>query len=94
MIADAVRAELDQLRVIQVSPGLAAIAISLAEALDQIEPGDAPTSKAMVADKLHALLVRLRALAPVQEKGDSIDDIARDRERRRANLRAVPAADG
>ncbi|WP_329114461.1 hypothetical protein [Streptomyces sp. NBC_01353] len=84
MTAVEIQTELDQLGVIATSPGLAAVAIKLAEALDQLQPGDAPTAQAVVADKLHALMIRLRALAPVQEKGDSVDDIARKREERRA----------
>lgn len=87
MIANAVRAELDQLGVICVSPGLAAVAISLAEALDEIPAGDAPTSKAVVADKLTTVMTKLRALAPAKEEGDAVDDIARQREKRRADAR-------
>ncbi|GAA2929773.1 hypothetical protein [Streptomyces enissocaesilis] len=87
MIADAIRAELDQLGVIVVSPGLAAVAINLAEALDEIPTGDAPTSKAVVADKLTAIMTKLRGLAPVQAKGDSVDDIAEQREKRRSEAR-------
>ncbi|MFE5630614.1 hypothetical protein [Streptomyces sp. NPDC056543] len=70
-----------------VAPGLAATALKLARALDRIDDGDSPTAQAHVADKLHALLVRLRALAPVKEEGDSVDDIARQREKRRAEAR-------
>ncbi|WP_426404227.1 hypothetical protein ACN9M0_24820 [Streptomyces sp. R-07] len=68
------------------SPGLAAVALKLARALDQIPDGDSPTAQAHVADKLHALMVRLRALAPVQEQGDSVDEFTRERERRRADV--------
>ncbi|WP_282695605.1 hypothetical protein [Streptomyces sp. CC208A] len=70
-----------------VSPGLAASAVKLAEALDALGPGDAPTAQAVLVDKLHAVMVRLRSLAPVQEEGDSVDDIARQREKRRAEAR-------
>ncbi|MGW6566452.1 hypothetical protein [Streptomyces sp. NPDC054975] len=87
MAADEIRAELDKLGVRQVAPGLAEVAITLAESLDAIPIGDAPTARAVVARELHALMVRLRALAPVQEQGDSVDDIARQREKRRADAR-------
>ncbi|MET9517026.1 hypothetical protein [Streptomyces sp. NPDC002994] len=87
MIADAIRAELDQLGVTIVSPGLAAVAINLAEALDEIPAGDAPTSKAVVADKLTAIMTKLRGLAPPAVKGDAVDDIAEQREKRRSEAR-------
>jgi hypothetical protein len=93
VIADSVRAELDILAVTSTSPGLAAAAVKLAEAMDALQPGDAPTAQAVLADKLHALLVRLRALAPVQEEGDSVDDIARQREKRRAEARERAASE-
>lgn len=93
MIAEAVATELDILGVTSTSPGLAAVALKLARALDALEPGDAPTSQAVVADKLHAVMVRLRALAPVQEKGDSVDDIAQQREKRRAEARQRAAGE-
>ncbi|WP_326739138.1 hypothetical protein [Streptomyces sp. NBC_01022] len=86
MIADEVGEELDKLGVTSTSPGLAAVALRLAAALDAIDPGDAPTSQAVVADKLATILARLRALAPVQEEGDGVDDIGRKREERRAKL--------
>ncbi|MGA4941768.1 hypothetical protein [Streptomyces cinereoruber] len=87
MIADAVSAELDILGVTSTSPGLAATALKLARALDSVGDGDSLAAQAVVADKLHSLMVRLRGLAPVQEKGDSVDDIARQREKRRAEAR-------
>ncbi|WP_406004421.1 hypothetical protein [Streptomyces sp. NBC_00987] len=86
MIVDEVRDELDKLGVTGISPGLAAVALKLAAALDALESSDAPTSQAVVADKLTTLMVRLRALAPVQEEGDGVDDIGRKREERRAKL--------
>lgn len=76
MVEDSVRDELDNLDVTSIAPGLAATAVKLARALDQIPDGDAPTSQAVVADKLHALMVRLRGLAPVQSEGDALDDLA------------------
>ncbi|MEU3836132.1 hypothetical protein [Streptomyces microflavus] len=88
MIADKVRAELDELAVTCISPGMAAVAVKLAEALDAIESGDSPTSQAVVADKLATIMARLRTLAPVKSEGDSVDDIARQREKRRAEARS------
>jgi hypothetical protein len=87
MIADKVREELDNLGVTSTSPGLAAVAVRLGEALDKIDPSDAPTSQAVVADKLATIMARLRALAPVQSKGDAVDDVAEQREKRRAEAR-------
>ncbi|MER7814073.1 hypothetical protein [Streptomyces sp. NPDC096153] len=94
MIADEIRAELDELGVVSVSPGLAAVAVSLAEDLDAIPAGDSPTSKAVVADKLTALMVKLRALAPVKEEGDAVDDISRQREKRRAEAARAAGSSG
>ncbi|MEU9861320.1 hypothetical protein AB0D99_10610 [Streptomyces sp. NPDC047971] len=87
MIADKIRTELDQLGVKSEAPGLSAVAIRLAEALDRLDPSESPTAQAVVADKLHALMVRLRALAPIQEQGDGVDDITREREERRAEVK-------
>ncbi|WP_098010482.1 hypothetical protein [Streptomyces sp. sk226] len=93
MIADEVRAELDDLDVTSVSPGVAAVAIKLAETLDALKPGNSPTSQALVADKLSTIMARLRTLAPVKGEGDGVDDIARQREKRRAEARARAAGD-
>ncbi|MGW4050806.1 hypothetical protein ACWENA_08230 [Streptomyces sp. NPDC004779] len=92
MVADSVREELDNLAVTSVAPGLASLAMKLAAALDALDARDAPTAQAVLADKLHAVMVRLRGLAPVQEKGDSVDDIARQREKRRDEARKGAAA--
>ncbi|MFJ6348659.1 hypothetical protein ACIQKB_04180 [Streptomyces sp. NPDC092046] len=88
MIEDSVRQELDILGVTSLSPGLAETALKLARVLDAIEDGDAPTSQAVVADKLHGLMVRLRTLAPIKSEGDGVDDIARKREERQAAVRS------
>ncbi|RSS59794.1 hypothetical protein [Streptomyces sp. WAC01280] len=89
MLVDEVQAELDLLAVAEVAPGLAAMALKLAEALDALEARDAPTAQAVLADKLHALMVRLRALAPIQEQGDAVDEFTREREARRAEVRKL-----
>jgi hypothetical protein len=87
--ADAVRAELDQLNVSATAPGLAALALQLAEAVDTT---DAATSMAQAARELRAVLADLRKLAPVGEEGDAVNDIARQREKRRSEARAREAA--
>lgn len=94
MIADEVRAELDSLAVTSISPGMAAVAVKLAEALDALESGDAPTSQAVVADKLATIMARLRVLAPVKSEGDSVDDIARQRDKRRAEAQGRATGSG
>lgn len=87
MIEDEVRAEIDLLGADTAAPGLAAVAIRLAEALDQIPVGDAPTAQAVVADKLHTVMTKLRAVAPPVLKGDAVDDIAEQRKKRRSEAR-------
>lgn len=81
---DKIRAEIEQLGVEAVAPGMAAVAMELAEAF---EDAGAPTSKAVVARELSAVMVKLRALAPVGEEGDAVNDITRQREKRRADAR-------
>ncbi|NUL09078.1 hypothetical protein HRW15_05210 [Streptomyces lunaelactis] len=78
--ADKIREEIEQLGVEAVSPGMAAVAIKLAEALDST---DAPTSQAVVARELGAAMKVLRANAPIGEEGDAVDDLAARREKRR-----------
>ncbi|MDJ0461564.1 hypothetical protein [Streptomyces sp. H27-C3] len=87
MIADDVASELELLGVTSVSPGMSAVAIKLARALDAIESGDAPTSQAVVADKLTAIMTKLRGLAQPATEGDGVDDIAEQREKRRSEAR-------
>ena len=77
---DEIRAEIEQLGVAAVSPGMAAVAIDLAEALDST---DAPTSKAVVARELGAVMKALRSNAPIGEEGDVVDDLAARRAERR-----------
>lgn len=81
MIADHIRAEIYGLRVDDIAPGQAALAISLAETYDET---DAPTSRAVVARELAAAMKTLRALAPVGEEGDAVDELKGKREERRA----------
>ncbi|MFF4166881.1 hypothetical protein [Streptomyces sp. NPDC001741] len=95
MIADEISTELDKLGVTSLSPGMCAVAVRLAKALDELDPGDAPTSQAVVADKLATIMARLRAVAPVKsEEGDVVDAVGRKRDERRARLRAAQEASG
>ena len=83
-VADKITAELDDLDADATSPGMAEVARSLAKAIDD---SDAPTAKAVVADKLRSIMADLRKLAPVGEKGDTVDDIAEQRKKRREEAR-------
>jgi hypothetical protein len=83
-VADDIAAELDDLHAGETSPGMAAVALALAEAMDET---DAPTAKAVLADKLRPIMADLRKLAPVESKGDAVDDIAEQRAKRRAAAR-------
>ncbi|MEU1008190.1 hypothetical protein [Streptomyces sp. NPDC005890] len=89
-VTDAINAEIEQLGVEPVSPGLAELATSLARSVDE---ADAPTARAVAARELRAVMADLRKLAPVQSKGDAVDDIAAHREKRRAEA-ARKAAGG
>lgn len=80
MIADEIRAELDIIGAHTTTPGLAATVIALAQSFDETE---APTARAVVARELNALMKTVRALAPVGEEGDAVDDLAARREKRR-----------
>ncbi|MFF4746801.1 hypothetical protein [Streptomyces sp. NPDC001268] len=79
-IADKIRAEIEQLRVEALAPGLAALAIELAETFDDT---DASTSRAVVARELSAVMKTLKVMAPVGEEGDKLDDLAARRAQRR-----------
>ncbi|MGQ5580901.1 hypothetical protein [Streptomyces sp. ECR3.8] len=83
-VTDAINAEIEQLAVESVSPGLAELATSLARSVDEAE---APTAKAVAARELRAVMADLRRLAPVASKGDGVDDIAAQKEKRRAAAR-------
>ncbi|MFJ2178898.1 hypothetical protein ACIOHE_39145 [Streptomyces sp. NPDC087851] len=83
MIADEVQTEIDRLGAADATPGLTAVALRLASALDAIPVGEAPTSQAVLADKLAAIMTRIRALAPPAVKGDKLDDLASRRKKRR-----------
>ncbi|MEU0716829.1 hypothetical protein ABZ498_06560 [Streptomyces lavendulocolor] len=93
MITDEVSQELDNLGVTSTAPGLAAIALNLARTLDEIPPGDSPTSQAAVARELAALLVRLRAMSGTSGKGGARDELMRRREERLKQQRQRAAGD-
>ena len=89
-VEDATRSEVEQLKVGEIAPGLVAVAFSLAAQLDGAET---PTAAASVARELRALMNDLRKLAPVGEEGDAVNDIARQREKRRAAAREQAAGE-
>lgn len=80
MTPEDVRAEIDELGVAEVAPGLVAVAELLAQRLVEAE---APTSAAVVARELRATLLELRKVAPVKSEGDALDELTRKREARR-----------
>lgn len=61
---------------------LAASALALAREIDS--PNNSATSKSMCAKALREALDRLRELAPPEPKADKLDDITKQREKRRA----------
>lgn len=83
-VADAIRAELDSLGAEEIAPGLAAVALDLAAAIDST---DAPTSKAVVARELSGLMVKLRALANPTAGRGTVDELKRKRAARRDRAR-------
>ncbi|WP_060952403.1 hypothetical protein [Streptomyces hygroscopicus] len=87
-VEDATRTEVDQLRVGPVAPGLTAAALALARQLDDAEDAK---GAAAAARELRAIMSDLRKLAPVESKGDAVDDIAQQREKRRAAAREQAA---
>ncbi len=87
-VYDEIAAELADLHAHETSPGMAAVALDLAKAIVET---DAPTAKAVVADKLRSIMADLRKLAPVEAKGDAVDDIAQQRAKRRAAAREQAA---
>ncbi|MFJ9020794.1 hypothetical protein ACIRPU_12540 [Streptomyces sp. NPDC102259] len=89
-VADKITAELEDLHADETSPGMAAVALALAKAIDGT---DVPTAQAAVADKLRSIMADLRRLAPVQVKGDAVDDIAEQRAKRRAAAREQAASE-
>ncbi|MEU9894244.1 hypothetical protein ACIBCS_27825 [Streptomyces phaeochromogenes] len=83
-LTDAITVELDNLSGHRTSPGLAELALALARSIDET---DAATSRAVAGRELRAVIADLRRLAPVGEKGDTVDDIAQQRAKRREEAR-------
>lgn len=88
-LADKIADELSGLHAEQTSPGMAAVALDLAKS---IEITNVPGAKAQAARELRSIMADLRKLAPVGEEEDAVNDIARQREKRRADARR--SADG
>ncbi|WP_328860897.1 hypothetical protein [Streptomyces sp. NBC_00306] len=87
-VLEEVTRELDQLGTRGMSAGLTAVALDLAAAMDSTE---APTSKAVVARELSAVMVKLRALANPTAGRGTVDDLKRKRaERLQRTKRAAP----
>lgn len=80
-VAEAITTELDHLRVVDLAPGLAQLAIKLAASVD--DPGNA-TAQANAARELRAVMEDLRKLAPVAAENDRLDELTKKREARRA----------
>ncbi|MEU0831289.1 hypothetical protein [Streptomyces sp. NPDC005969] len=80
-VVEAITAEIERLRVDDLAPGLAQLAITLAASVD--EPGG-PTAKANAARELRAVMEDLRKLAPVAAEHDRLDELTKKREDRRA----------
>jgi hypothetical protein len=83
-VADKIADELEDLHADETSPGMAAVALDLAKAIDST---DVPGAKAAAAHQLRSIMADLRKLAPVEAKGDAVDDIAQQRAKRRAAAR-------
>jgi hypothetical protein len=64
--------------------GLAATALALSRELDA--PSNSATSKSMCAKALMDALDQLRTLTPAEEDHDKVDDLAKQREARRARV--------
>ncbi|MEU5192768.1 hypothetical protein AB0G86_01720 [Streptomyces scabiei] len=83
-VTDKIAEELSDLHAEETSPGMAAVALDLAQAIDGT---DVPGVKAKAAHELRSIMADLRKLAPVGEEEDAVNDIARQREKRRADAR-------
>ncbi|NJP74909.1 hypothetical protein HCJ99_29570 [Streptomyces sp. C1-2] len=82
--AEATAAEIAQLAVGDRAPGLAQLALSLADLMD----GDGgATAKANAARELRAVMADLRKLAPVATESDRVDELAKRRQDGRLRAR-------
>ncbi|MDH6226219.1 hypothetical protein [Streptomyces sp. MJP52] len=80
-VAEETAAEIEQLGVSGIAPGLAALAKSLARAVDAA--GGNVAAHANAARELRAVMKDLRGLAPVRAEGGALDDLAARRAKRR-----------
>lgn len=87
-IVDKIAHELEDLHADEMSPGMAAVALDLAQA---IAGTDAPTAKAVAARELRSIMADLRKLAPVGEEDDVVNDLTRQREKRLEEARKQAA---
>ncbi|WPP30030.1 hypothetical protein [Streptomyces sp. CL7] len=85
VVANGIKEEIAGLKVDDQAPGMIALALSLARAVDSSAKN--PAAKAVAARELRAVMKELRAMAPIGEEGDAVDDIARQREKRREEAR-------
>ncbi|MGV9242624.1 hypothetical protein [Streptomyces sp. NPDC003710] len=81
---EATDAEIDHLKVADIAPGLAQLALSLARLMDGDDGG---TAKSNVARELRAVMADLRKLAPVAAETDRVDELARKRQDGRIRAR-------
>ncbi|AKN75376.1 hypothetical protein QR97_16755 [Streptomyces sp. PBH53] len=72
----AVQAEIERLKVGDLAPGLAQLALTLAAAVDN--PGNV-TAQSNAARELRTTLEELRRLAPPAQDMDRVDDLAKKR---------------
>ncbi|MEV1020697.1 hypothetical protein [Streptomyces sp. NPDC050264] len=77
---EATAAEIAHLRVGDIAPGLAQLALTLAATMDE---GGGATAKANAGRELRAALDSLRKLAPVAVENDRVDELTKRRRRRR-----------
>ncbi|MCX4622793.1 hypothetical protein ACF09G_13110 [Streptomyces albogriseolus] len=85
VVANGIKEEVANLKVDDQAPGMIALALSLARAVDSSAKN--PAAKAVAARELRAVMKELRAMAPIGEEGDAVDDFARQREKRREEAR-------
>jgi hypothetical protein len=84
-VAAAIKDEIASLNVDDRAPGMTALALSLARAVDSSAKN--PAAKAVAARELRAVMKELRDMDPIEEEGDAVDDIARQRQKRREEAR-------
>jgi hypothetical protein len=81
-VIDSIQRGLDDMPPAVAGSALAAMALALGREIEH--PYNSATSKSMCAKSLMEALDRLRAIAPPKQEADGIDDIAGQREKRRA----------